>query len=245
MHSYAPRALFSGPVRLAPTPFQASSLKSHGISSFRTLPSSSSLSGAARAAALASTHSLIPHVDALRHRHQPLHISSPHGRSTSIRTFAASSGAGGGKRITQKDYTEKAWEAIVAAPEIAREYSQQIVETEHLFKALMEQPNGLARRILTKAGLNPTRVLDKTEAFVRKQPRVTGNYEQVLGRSLESLITEAERMKKKWKDEFVSVEELVAAMAQDERFGRDLFSAEGLTADKLEAVIMEIRGGKT
>lgn len=34
----------------------------------------------------------------------------------------------------------------------------QLVETEHLFKALLEQPNGLARRIMSKAGLNPTQV---------------------------------------------------------------------------------------
>lgn len=53
---------------------------------------------------------------------------------------------------------EKAWEAIISAPEVARGYSQQIVETEHLLKALLEQPAGLARRIVTKAGLNPTQV---------------------------------------------------------------------------------------
>lgn len=157
------------------------------------------------------------------------------------RTYAS---AGSGKRITQNDYTEKAWEAIVAAPEIARSNSQQIVETEHLFKALLEQPNGLARRILSKAGLNPTRILDKTDAFVKKQPRVSGNYEQVLGRSLESLITEAERLKQKWSDQYVSVEELVMAMIEDERFGAQLFREEGMTSTKMEEVIMEIRGGR-
>ena len=161
-------------------------------------------------------------------------------RKSTWRTYAS----GSGKRITQNDYTEKAWEAIVAAPEIARSNNQQIVETEHLFKALLEQPNGLARRILSKAGLNPTRVLDKTEAFVKKQPKVSGNYEQVLGRSLETLITDAERLKKKWNDQYVSVEELVMAMAEDARFGADLFKEEGLTASKLEEVIMEIRGGR-
>eukprot|EP00889_Picochlorum_renovo_P008279 jgi/Picre1/35309/NNA_002771.t1 len=139
---------------------------------------------------------------------------------TVLRTYA-SGGNNSGKRITQNDYTEKAWEAIVSAPEIARSNSQQIVETEHLFKALLEQPNGLARRILSKAGLNPTRVLDKTEAFVKKQPKVSGNYEQVLGRSLENLITEAERLKKKWNDEYVSVEELVMAMVEDAGLDQD------------------------
>jgi ATP-dependent Clp protease ATP-binding subunit ClpB len=160
----------------------------------------------------------------------------------SFRTYA--SGNSSGKRITQQDYTEKAWEAIVAAPEIARSNSHQIVETEHLLKALLEQPNGLARRILSKSGLNPTRVLEKTDAFVKKQPKVSGNYEQVLGRSLEALITEAERLKTKWGDQYVSVEELVMAIAEDARFGKQLFEQEGTSSSKLEEVIMEIRGGR-
>lgn len=163
-------------------------------------------------------------------------------RQMTFRTYA--SGNNSGKRITQQDYTEKAWEAIVAAPEIARSNSHQIVETEHLFKALLEQPNGLARRILSKAGLNPTRILEKTDAFVKKQPKVSGNYEQVLGRSLETLITDAERLKTKWGDQYVSVEELVLAIVDDVRFGKALFQEEGMTAAKLEEVIMEIRGGR-
>lgn len=57
--------------------------------------------------------------------------------------------------------------------------SQQIVETEHLLKCLLEQPNGLARRILAKAGSDPTRLLEATDNFIRRQPRVTGDSQQV------------------------------------------------------------------
>lgn len=67
----------------------------------------------------------------------------------------------------------------MAAPEIAKEYQQQIVETEHLMKALLEQPNGLARRVIAKAGSEPSRLLDKTDAFIRKQPTVRGEAAQV------------------------------------------------------------------
>jgi ATP-dependent Clp protease ATP-binding subunit ClpB len=66
----------------------------------------------------------------------------------------------------------------VAAPEIASEYSQQIVETEHLLKALLEQPNGLARRVINKAGSDASRLLDKTDEFIRRQPRVSGDTAQ-------------------------------------------------------------------
>jgi len=39
---------------------------------------------------------------------------------------ASASGAGG-KRISQNEFTEKAWQAVVAAPDIAKQYQQQIV----------------------------------------------------------------------------------------------------------------------
>ena len=67
----------------------------------------------------------------------------------------------------------------MGAPEIAKELKQQVVETEHLFKALLEQPNGMARRIISKAGGDPSRLLDKTDAYIRRQPRVTGDAAQV------------------------------------------------------------------
>ncbi len=62
---------------------------------------------------------------------------------------------------------------------MAMQAQNQIVETEHLFKALLEQPNGLARRILSKAGSNATDMLDKTDAYIRSQPRVSGDAAQV------------------------------------------------------------------
>lgn len=41
-------------------------------------------------------------------------------------------------------------------------------------------------------------LLDKVDGHIRKQPRVSGNYEQILGRSLEGLVTRAEQLKTKW-----------------------------------------------
>lgn len=87
--------------------------------------------------------------------------------------------SGSGKRINQTEFTEKAWQSIVNAPEVAKSYQQQIVETEHLLKGLLEQPNGLARRIVSKAGSDPSRLLDTTESYIRQQPRVSGDSGQV------------------------------------------------------------------
>ena len=62
---------------------------------------------------------------------------------------------------------------------MAKRHSNQIVETEHMFKVLLEEPNGLARRIVSKAGSNASRLLDKTEAFIKQQGRTSGDSAQV------------------------------------------------------------------
>lgn len=66
-----------------------------------------------------------------------------------------------------------AWQGIVSSPDIARENKHQIVETEHLMKALLEQKNGLARRIFSKAAVDNTRLLEATDKFIQRQPKVS------------------------------------------------------------------------
>lgn len=65
-----------------------------------------------------------------------------------------------------------AWEGIVGAVDTARLNKQQVVESEHLMKALLEQKDGLARRIFAKAGLDNTSVLQATIDFISQQPKV-------------------------------------------------------------------------
>ncbi|CAL5220448.1 g2466 [Coccomyxa viridis] len=224
---------------------RASAIPRSGFSSSLG-PSSHGLSGAAGVArystALTGTSLLLQH-SSPSHGLQPSWSSHDrHGRS--FRVSAQQGQSGEGKRITQNEFTDKAWQSIIAAPDIAKQAQNQIVETEHLFKALLEQPNGLARRILSKAGSNATDMLDKTDAYIRSQPRVSGDAaQQVLGRNLEATITKAEGIKKEWKDDFTSVEHLVLAMLDDPRFGRKLLRDAGLDAAKLTNAIKEIRGG--
>lgn len=63
---------------------------------------------------------------------------------------------------------------------------------------------------------------------------------QVLGRNLEGIVNAAMTLKGKMGDQFVSVEHLVLALADDTRFGEQLFKAEGLTKAKLDAAVKEV-----
>jgi hypothetical protein len=85
-------------------------------------------------------------------------------------------------------FTEKAWEAIAHTPDVAKQYQQQQLESEHLMKGLLEQ-EGLASAIFTKAGTNLQKVRDRTEQFIQRQPKVSGTSASVyLGRSLDTLL---------------------------------------------------------
>lgn len=65
-----------------------------------------------------------------------------------------------------------AWEGILNAYDAARVSKQQIVESEHLMKALLEQKYGLVRRIFAKAGIDNSSVLQATDVFISTQPKV-------------------------------------------------------------------------
>jgi ATP-dependent Clp protease ATP-binding subunit ClpB len=139
-------------------------------------------------------------------------------------------------------FTEKAWEAIAHTPDVAKQYQQQQLESEHLMKGLLEQ-EGLASAIFTKAGANLQKVRDRTEQFIQRQPKVSGNSTSVyLGRSLDTLLDRAEKYRQEFKDEYISIEHLLLGYAKDDRFGKSLCQEFGLDENKLKNIIKEIRG---
>ena len=139
-------------------------------------------------------------------------------------------------------FTEKAWEAIAHTPDVAKQYQQQQLESEHLMKGLLEQ-EGLASAIFTKAGTNLQKVRDRTEQFIQRQPKVSGTSASVyLGRSLDTLLDRAEKYRQEFKDEFISIEHLLLGYAKDDRFGKSLLQEFGLDENKLKNIIKEIRG---
>ncbi len=139
-------------------------------------------------------------------------------------------------------FTEKAWEAIVRTPDIAKQHSHQQIESEHLMASLLEQ-EGLAISIFNKADISVQRLRDKTEDFIRRQPKVSNPGESVyLGRSLDSLFDRAEQFRKDFGDDYISVEHLLLAYAKDDRFGKALFQEFSLNETKLKEIIKQVRG---
>jgi ATP-dependent Clp protease ATP-binding subunit ClpB len=143
---------------------------------------------------------------------------------------------------TQNLFTEKAWDAIVRSQDIAKQAQQQQIESDHLLLALLDQ-EGLASSIFAKLGINGQTLRDRTESFINGKPKVSGSGSSVyLGKSLDSLLDRADKYKKEYGDEYISIEHLILAYPGDSRFGKSLFQDLGLSEAQLKQVIQDIRG---
>ena len=145
---------------------------------------------------------------------------------------------------TAELFTEQAWGAIVAAQQLAQQKRQPQIETEHLFAALLNQ-QGLAGRVLEKAGVDRTSLAQKLEAFIAAQPNLAAAPDNLyLGKALNSLLDGANSLKGEFGDSFIAIEHLLLALAADERCGRQLLSQAGGDAKKLKAAIESVRGSQ-
>ncbi len=141
-------------------------------------------------------------------------------------------------------FTEKAWEAIVKTPDIAKQNQHQQIESEHLLKSLLEE-EGLAVSIFNKADVSITRLRDKIDEFINRQPKVKNVSESVyLGKSLDTLLDRAEKYRKEFEDDFISIEHIILGYGQDDRFGKGLLQEFNLNENKLKTIIKEIRGSQ-
>ncbi|NER52789.1 MAG: AAA family ATPase, partial [Symploca sp. SIO1A3] len=140
-------------------------------------------------------------------------------------------------------FTDKAWEAIVKSQDVARRCKNQQLEVEHLAIALLEQKE-LANRILSRVTVDTTRFQQQLEAFASRQPKVINVDQLYLGRGLDVMLDNAEAARANLGDEYIAVEHLLLALAADERVGKRLLKTYNLDSQKLEAVILAVRGSQ-
>ncbi|UKD51163.1 ATP-dependent chaperone ClpB [Amycolatopsis sp. FU40] len=146
--------------------------------------------------------------------------------------------------------TQKSQEALHDAQTAALRYGQPEVDGEHLLLALLDQPDGLASRLLAEAGADPARLKQELEAELGRRPKVSGpgvtpGETRVTAR-LARVLDAADREAGRLKDDYVSVEHLVAALLEEgssSAAGRLLRGA-GLTRDKFLEVLRKVRGNQ-
>jgi len=145
--------------------------------------------------------------------------------------------------------TEKAQDAVRQAQALAQRHGQQQIEAEHLAVALLSQDGGVAARVVEKAGVAPATLLQRLQQAIEKIPRVSGGGAQAgqvyISSRVNEVFNNAEAEAQRMKDEFVSVEHLLLALAGvKDGAVADAFRAAGLTRDTLLEAAAAVRGGQ-
>ncbi len=144
-------------------------------------------------------------------------------------------------------YTERARGFVQAAQTGALASGHQQFTPEHLLKVLLDDSEGLAAGLITRAGGDARRALSETEAALERLPKVSGGSGQLyLAGPTAKVFATAEKIADKAGDSFVTVERLLVAFAMEPDAGTaKILSDAGVTPQSLNAAIEEIRKGRT
>src|SRR5215471_8587490 len=145
-------------------------------------------------------------------------------------------------RIEQ--FTLKAQEAIQAGQTLARRMNSSEYEPEHLAKALFTQEQGVAEALLRRIGTDPALVLGRIDEALERLPRMQGGDGGRLSQRLLRDFDKAEDEAKDLKDEYVSSEHLLLALAQDKGAVGEALKSSGITRARILTVLKDLRGGK-
>jgi ATP-dependent Clp protease ATP-binding subunit ClpB len=140
--------------------------------------------------------------------------------------------------------TTKSREAFQEAASRASRFGNPELQPEHLLAATLDQDGGVAAPLLQKAGADVSGLRDAVARKIEGFPRVSGGAEPNLSRRALEVIRRADDEAKKLKDDFVSVEHYLLAMAQHDREVGGLLEQFGLNYDKLLSALASVRGSQ-
>jgi len=134
--------------------------------------------------------------------------------------------------INPKQWTMKTSEAVSAALEQAKSLSNPELTPDHVLAAMMRQDDTIVPPVLAKLGLAPLMVRNQADEAVAKLPKAYGGGDPHMNRELNNVFANAERYRKDFKDDFLSVEHLLLAMNQ----------RLGVASEELLQALREVRG---
>ena len=142
-------------------------------------------------------------------------------------------------------FTEKMQEALQAAQEVASQFGHQEIANEHFLLALLDQTDGVTRPLLEKMGVAIPDLRGRLTKELEGRPKIKGgNVDQRIGNELRATIDAAEKEMAKLKDEFLSAEHYLLALADGKGAAAKQLKEVGATRDKLMQALQQVRGSQ-
>ena len=143
-------------------------------------------------------------------------------------------------------FTEKAQEAVLAAPQLASELHHAQVEPEHLLVTLAEQQDGVVPSVFRRLGVEPATVAGALRTYLARQPKAHGGAEPQLSPRLRVVFDAAQAEAKTMQDEYVSTEHLLLGLVNEpgKSTTGDQLKASGISREKVLEALTSVRGSQ-
>jgi ATP-dependent Clp protease ATP-binding subunit ClpB len=139
--------------------------------------------------------------------------------------------------------TVKAQEALQSAQDLAASSGQQQIEPIHLLAALLGQSEGVVAPLLAKLGAQPDTLSAEAQREIERLPKVSGAAQQYLSPASNDALTRAFDEAARFKDEYVSTEHILLAIAQLDRDpAGQLLARNGASHDAILQALVGVRG---
>jgi len=139
-------------------------------------------------------------------------------------------------------FTIKSQEALQKSAEIASGLQQQSIEPGHLLKAILETDENVSNYLFKKLNINGQILETKLEETVSSYPKVSGQ-QSYLSNTSNTVLQNAEKELREFKDEFIAVEHLLLALLATKDKVATLMKDVGFDRTGLVKAIKELRGG--
>lgn len=141
-------------------------------------------------------------------------------------------------------FTVKAQEAVQIAQGLAEENGHQQVDVEHLLMALLQQEDGLASPVLAKLGADIGGIVSELKEAVARVPKVHGAGQMYISDGLRLVFDQAWKEIDRFRDEYVSTEHLLLAIAGDKGVAGQILRSKGATVESILKALADIRGSQ-
>jgi ATP-dependent Clp protease ATP-binding subunit ClpB len=142
-------------------------------------------------------------------------------------------------------FTERARGFVQAAQTIALREDHQRLTPAHLLKALLDDDQGMAAKLIGRAGGAATQVAQSNDLALAKLPKVQGGDGQIyMDPQMAKVLDQAQQIAQKAGDSFVTVERLLTALALVKSDAKEALDAGAVTAQNLNTAINDLRKGR-
>ena len=141
--------------------------------------------------------------------------------------------------------TTKFQQALSDAQSLAIGADNTAIEPQHLLLALLQEDNGGAASLLSRAGVNLAPLKTGLNAAIANLSKSTAqNGEIAISRDLNNLLNVTDKIAQKRGDAYIASEMFLLALAEDKGETGKLLKQNGLTKAALESAVTAVRGNE-